>query len=243
MTQHIALYGREGVGKTTLVANIGAALVEAGFAVELEDPASLKLRADADTPQVTTTIEPVHSSRRSHPDYVLHDVSGDNSPAALHEVMGAVAMCRLFVVTSADLKALQAANDAFAFLEQYNDGRSVPVPMGGMIFNDIASSFEEAFVTDFAHHVNARIIGKVPRSLVVRQCELYGSTVIESQGRSNQSYYYRRLAHQIVDATRAIYSGNLPQPLSAERLRDWSLAWAERIYALENGLVTDGAAI
>lgn len=240
MTQHIALYGREGVGKTTLAANIGAALVEAGFAVELEDTASLKSRAAADTPPVS---ESSPSSRRSPPDYILHDVSGDNSPAALHEVMGAVAICRLFVVASADLKTLQAANDAFAFLEQYNDGRSMPLPMGGLILNDIANSFEESFVTDFAHHVNARIIGKVPRSLVVRQCELYGSTVIESQGRSNQSYYYRRLAHQVVDATRAIYSGNLPQPLSAERLRDWSLAWAERIYALENGLVTDGAAI
>lgn len=211
MTQHIAFYGREGVGKTTLVSNISAALVEAGFKIKN--------------------------------DYVLHEISGNNSPASLHEVMGKIAICRLFVVTSADLKALQAANDAFTFLEQYNDERSVPVPMGGMILNNIASSFEEAFVTDFAYHANARIIGKVPRSLVVRQCELSGSTVVESHGQSNQSFYYRRLAHQIVNATGAIYSGNLPQPMSAERLRAWSLEWAERIYALENGLVTDGAAI
>lgn len=211
MTQHIALYGREGVGKTTLVSNISAALVEADFTIKS--------------------------------DYVLHEISGDSSPAALHAVMAEVAICRLFVVTSGDLKALQVANDAFAFLEQYNDGRSVPILMGGLILNNIASSFEEAFVTDFAYHANARVIGKVPRSLVVRQCELSGSTIIEAQPQSNQSYYYRRLAHQIVDATGAIYSGNRPQPLSAERLCTWSLEWAKRIYALENGLVTDGAAI
>lgn len=211
MTQHIAFFGREGVGKTTLVANISAALVEAGFTMKS--------------------------------DYVLHEISGDNSPAALHEVMSEIAICRLFVVTSADLKALQAANDAFTFLEQFNDERITPIPMGGLILNDIASSFEEAFVTDFAYHANARIIGKVPRSLVVRQCELYGSTLIESRPQSNQSYYYRRLANQVVDATGALYSGNLPQPMSAERLRAWSLEWADRMYALENGLVTDGAAI
>ena len=35
MTQHIALYGKGGVGKTTLAANISAALVEAGFRVML----------------------------------------------------------------------------------------------------------------------------------------------------------------------------------------------------------------
>ncbi len=211
MTQHIAFYGREGVGKTTLVSNISAALVEAGFKIQK--------------------------------DYVLHEISGDRFPVALQEVMNNIAICRLFVVTSADLKALQAANDAFAFLEQYNDERSVPVLMGGLILNDIASSFEESFVTDFAYHANARVIGKVPRSLVVRQCELRGSTVIESHGQSNQSFYYRRLAHQIVDATGAIHSGNLPQSMSAERMRAWSLEWADRIHALENGLVTDGAAI
>jgi nitrogenase subunit NifH len=115
--------------------------------------------------------------------------------------------------------------------------------MGGLILNSITSSFEEAFVNDFAFHTNARAIGKVPRSLVVRQCELYGQTVIESRPQSNQSYYYRRLANQVVDATGTLYSGNMPQPMSAERLRAWSLEWADRIYALENGLVTDGGSI
>jgi nitrogenase subunit NifH len=72
---------------------------------------------------------------------------------------------------------------------------------------------------------------------------LHGQTVIESKPISNQSCYYRYLAHQIVDATSAIYYGNLPRSMSSERLRSWSLEWADRIYALENGLVSDGAAI
>ena len=35
MTQHIALYGKTGVGKTTLATNISEALVEAGFSAML----------------------------------------------------------------------------------------------------------------------------------------------------------------------------------------------------------------
>jgi nitrogenase iron protein NifH len=173
------------------------------------------------------------------PDFAIYDITGPDLPTIASQVV----LNRVFVVTTADIKALVAANDTFSFLEQYNNDRDTPLPMGGLILNSISSSFEEAFVNDFAYHANARTIGKVPRSLVVRQSELYGKTVIEAKPLSNQAYYYRRLANQIVDASGSLYSGNLPHSLSAERLRSWSLEWADRIYALENGLVSDGAAI
>lgn len=293
MTHHIALYGKGGVGKTTLAANISASMVEAGFTVVLvgcdaKADSAVLLNSGLPIPNVldqlrnksAITIDSImHSGFKGvnlvelgdpgysgvftfcgissaikemkrlqifeqiNPDFVLYDISGDSSTTALHAVIRQVELTRICVVTTADYKALQVVNDAFTFLEQHNSGSNIPLPMGGLILNSITSSFEEAFVNDFAFHTNARTIGKVPRSLVVRQCELYGNTVIESKPRSNQSYYYRRLANQIVDSVGTIYSGNLPQPMSAERLRAWSLEWADRIYALENGLVTDGAAI
>jgi nitrogenase iron protein NifH len=293
MTRHIALYGKGGVGKTTLATNISAALVEVGFSVllvgcdpggescsllhggvsipnvqgqfsnqppnaedaavhagfkgagciELVGPANAGTCTAVEVSKALTEIRRIRIFEQINPDYVLYDTSADSSCSVLHEIIRQVEITRLFIVTTADLKALQAANDAFAFLEQYNGESSVPIQMGGLIFNNITSSFEETFVNDFAYHANARAIGKVPHSQVVRQCELYGKTVIELRPQSNHSYYYRRLANQIVDAAGAIYSGNFPQSMSTERLRTWSLEWAERIYALENGLVTDGAAI
>jgi nitrogenase iron protein NifH len=78
---------------------------------------------------------------------------------------------------------------------------------------------------------------------MVRQCELYGKTVIEASPLSNQSYFYRRLANQIVDESRTLTIKHQPTPLSQEQLRHWAREWADRLYALENGLVTDGAAI
>ena len=243
MTHHIALYGTEGVGKSTLVANISAALVETGFSVLLREPAGSAARSAAEASGVSAEPDPAQVVEQTNPDYVLYDISGDCPYATLHEVIRQVDVTRLFVATSADFKALQAANDAFGFLEQYNDESSAPVLMGGLILNNITSSFEEAFVNDFAYHTNTRIIGKVPRSLVVRQCELYGQTVIEARPQSNQSFYYRRLANKIVDASWSDNCDNHPRPMSPERLRAWSLEWADLIYALENGLVTDGAAI
>jgi nitrogenase iron protein NifH len=293
MTHHIAIYGKGGVGKTTLATNISASLIEAGFTValvgcdskgdsapllnsgfpipnvldqirsnstitaesvvhigfkgiccvELGDPGYSGVCTSAEVSRAIKELKRLHLFEQLNPDFVLYDISGDCSNAVLHAVIRQVELTRLCVVTTADFKALQATNDAFSFLGQHNSESSVPLLMGGLILNSITSSFEEAFVTDFAFHTNARVIGKVPRSLVVRQCELYGKTVIESKPLSNQSYYYRRLANQLVDATGTIYSGNLPQPMSAGRLRAWSLEWADRIYAIENGLVADGAAI
>ena len=293
MTHHIAFYGKGGVGKTTLVTNISASLVEACFdvmvvgcdpkgdsttllnnsvkipsvleqiqnhteltldclvhkgfkgitCVELGDPLSTATSKPAELSRAILELKRLQVFEQIKTDFVLYDISGENSFAALHAVISQVDITRLFVVTNADFKALQAANDVFGFLEQYNSDHETPILMGGLILNSISSSFEEAFVNDFSFHTNARTIGKVPRSLVVRQSELYGQTVIESKPKSNQSYYYRRLANQIVDTTNTIYSGNMPQPMSVERLRAWSLEWAERIYALENGLVTDGESI
>jgi nitrogenase iron protein NifH len=293
MTHHIAIYGKGGVGKTTLAANISASMVDAGFTValvgcdakadstallnsgfpipnvldqlrnksaitidsivhkgfkgincvELGDPGYSGIFTSCGISSAIKEIKRLKFFEQICPDFVLYDISGDSSHATLHAVIRHVDITRLYIVTTADLKALQAANDVFGFLGQYNSESDVPLLMGGLILNSITSSFEEAFVNDFAFHTNARAIGKVPRSLVVRQCELYGNTVIESKPQSNQSYYYRRLANQIVDSAGTIYSGNLPQPMSSERIRAWSLEWADQIYALENGLVSDGAAI
>jgi nitrogenase iron protein NifH len=78
---------------------------------------------------------------------------------------------------------------------------------------------------------------------MVRQCELYGKTVIEASPLSNQSYYYRRLANQIVDESLTLTVRKQPKPLSREQLQSWAHEWADRLFALENGLITDGAAI
>jgi nitrogenase iron protein NifH len=290
MTEHIVLYGKGGVGTSTLISNISAALVEAGFRV-LQIGFSLKgdscgilnggspiptvwdqyekhgtisfdsvvTRGFKDTycielgsPQVeqgTSGTAQALDLLLKHdlipslcPDYVLYDISGDQTCGVIRALSERVELHRIFAVTTADFMSLTAVNSLMKQLERFADNR-VPVSFGGLLPNGVASSFEESFIADFALHTHTRTLGRIPRSLMVRQCELYGKTVIEASPLSNQSYFYRRLANQIVDEAGTLKAKRQPKPLSGEQLRSWAREWADRLFALENGLVSDGAAI
>lgn len=175
-------------------------------------------------------------------DYVIYDISGDSTCTELVSPIRQCSLDRLFVVTSADYMSLHTANSIFALMKRH-DAEQAPFPLGGLIPNNISSAFEESFINDFAEYTQSKTFGRVPRSLMVRQCELYGKTIIEAAPLSNQAYFYRRLANQLVDAVQSNRPGVLPRPMQPDRMRNWAREWGDRVYALENGLVTDGAAI
>jgi len=290
MTDHIVFFGKGGAGTSTLVSNISAALVEAGFRVlqvgiGLNGDSCATLNEGLPVPTVWEQLErngsitfdsvvtrgfkntycielgkPAHYQGAHStvgaleqlleskliaalvPDYVLFDLSGDHDRAVLKKLLESVIVQRLFAVSSADFMSLAALNAVFQQLDDYAETH-VPVTFGGIVPNGIVSSFEESFLSDFAKHTHTRTLSRIPRSQVVRQCELYGKTVIEASPLSNQSYFYRRLANQIVDESNARPNHNQLRPLSRAELRKWSLEWADRLHALENGLVSDGASI
>lgn len=291
MADHIAFYGKGGVGTSTLISNISAALVEAGFRVlqigcgpigdscgvlngglaiptvwdqygkygtitfdsvvtrgfkdtfciELGSPLVEQGVASGTAQALDLLLKHGLTSSLSS-DFVLYDLSGDQTCGAMHALCEKIALHRIFAVTTADFKSLTAVNSIMLLLESLADNH-VPTPFGGLLPNGIASAFEESFIADFAKHTGTHTLGRIPRSLMVRQCELYGKTVIEASPLSNQSYFYRRLANQIVDESHTLTIKQQPKPLSQEQLRSWALEWADRLYALENGLVTDGASI
>jgi nitrogenase iron protein NifH len=291
MTEQIVFFGKGGVGKSTLISNVSAALIEAGFRVlqigcdskadscttlnsgfPIPTVAEQLLRngpISVDTvvhrgfkgvncielgnqlknnTSVSKAIETIFQAiakstifQDLSPDYVLYDVSGETSNPAFQDLFRQLNVKRVFVVTTADFMSLSAANSFIKILDGVREGEAVP--FGGLIPNGISSSFEESFIADFAKHTGTNMLGRIPRSLIVRQCELYGKTVIEASPLSNQAYYYRRIANHIVDESRTLTVKKPPQPMSNEKLRTWAHDWADRLFALENGLVTDGAAI
>ena len=290
MTEHIAFYGKGGVGTSTLISNISAALVEAGFRVlqigcslngdscgilnngfpiptvwdqygkhgsmsfdsvvsrGFKDTYCIELGSPQDEQGASATTQALdlllkHDLIASlFPDFVLFDISGDQACGVMRGLAERIDLHRIFAVTTADFMSLTAVNSLMLQLERCADNH-LPVPFGGLLPNGIASSFEESFIADFAQHTHTRTLGCIPRSQMVRQCELYGKTVIEASPLSNQSYFYRRLANQIVDESGTPTVRQKPRPLSREQLRSWAREWADRLFALENGLVTDGAAI
>lgn len=201
---------------------------------------------DSGTPiamqRVFDRVEQAKIFEAIQPDYTLYDISGEHSSAVYLEQIHQRGSSQLFVVTTADFMSLRAANTIYATLEQPGASRAA-IPFAGLIANGICNSLEESFINDFAQHTHTRALGMIPRSIMVRQCELYGKTVIEAAPLSNQSYYYRRLANRIVDRSIMEKNNVQPQAMNADGLRSWAREWGDRLFAMENGLVTDGAAI
>jgi nitrogenase iron protein NifH len=175
------------------------------------------------------------------PDLVLYDLSGEDARSLLRALTLQIPLVTVFLVTTADFGSLVGANNILARLI-CAAGSSSRIA-GGVIPNNLGNAFDDAFITDFAAAVSLPLLPAIPRSLQVRQAELYGKSVIESAPHSSQSYFYRRLANKIVDRAGEPPANRLGKALDPEQMREWSLLWGGRLHDLENGLVTDGAFI
>lgn len=285
--EQITLFGKGGVGKTTLAANLSAALAEAGkrviligcdmksdsstllhdrlqmptifeylrrgavptipdiviagyrgiSCVELGDPLLDDECASRSIGRAMSLLRDLDLFGTLQPDYVICDIPGEIGCTGLAAHLAVAPVQHSIVMTTGDLMSFYAANSYLRTISRLPGVTSTTV-----IGNAIAGSFEESFVTDFARAVNARVLGLIPRSLVVRHSELYGKTVLETSPDTTQAQVYRRLARQIVKRS-GEESRQEPAPLSVADLRKWAKGWGERLGELEFGIIQDGAGI
>ncbi|HLO24998.1 MAG TPA: AAA family ATPase [Geobacteraceae bacterium] len=289
MAHHIAIYGKGGVGKSTVAANLGAALAEMDMKVVLVGcdpkcdcttllhngeprPSVIELIASGKRVELDRVVtrgyrgiacievgDPFHTGECASrgigrafellheldvfgllsPDLVLYDIPGDPGCLGFIRPIGNPQVRTALVVTSADVMSLYTANTIFRMIDRQRDGNPVA---SALIANGLNGPLEEALADDFAHRISSRVIGTIARSLVVKQCELYGKTVIEAAPLSNHAYVYRRLARHIIDE-KVISSLPAPAPLPPNDLKKWARSWGDRIYELEHGVIRDGAGI
>jgi len=170
-------------------------------------------------------------------DYVLYDVLGDVVCGGFAVPIRDGITDRAYVVTSSDFMAIYAANNLFKAINKY--APTGGAKLGGIIGNGLSASYSKAIVSDFAGKTGTKVVGYVPRSLVVSQSELYGKTVIEANPKSEHADIYRGLARFIAEDEDL----SIPNPLSVNELRDWARNWGDKIYKFDPKVVEGPASI
>ena len=115
----------------------------------------------------------------------------------------------VYIVTSGEYLALYAANNIAKGLANLN------VNLGGIICNSRDVCHEEAIVSRFSRSMGSEMIGLIPRSRVVRDCENLGTTVIEGAPLNLQADAYRELSKKIWSNTHL----STPTPMDPDEIR------------------------
>ncbi|MBJ6723748.1 nucleotide-binding protein [Geomesophilobacter sediminis] len=173
--------------------------------------------------------------REYDPDYVIHDVSWE--PAASFVLPAAAeGVIRVLAVTSADMGAIHAVNELFAWL---NTVSATDCRFGGVVVNNLSGPLYESIVSDFANLTGATVAASVTHSLMVSVSDFYNQTLIEAAPSSHVTYAYRKVARTVLDDLEL----RRPAFLDTVALKEWAVKWGEIITELETGLVRDGSNI
>ncbi len=182
-------------------------------------------------------LQELHLFEEFKPDFVLYDVLGDVVCGGFAVPIRDGITDRAYVVSSSDFMALYAANNLFKAINKY--APTGGAKLGGVIANSMKPGYHREIVEDFVEKTGTSIAGYVNRSIDVQQSELYGKTVIEAKPKSAQADIYRNLAKYIAGNEDLV----VPNPLGAAELKEWARDWGDRIYDIENGVVSVAEAI
>ena len=212
----IAVYGKGGIGKSTTVSNVAAALSEKGLKVmqigcDPKADSTIFLRHGEPVPTVLdlgcagrgiiTALEKLKelgAYELYQPDVVLYDVLGDVVCGGFSMPMRKGYADKVFIITSGENMSIHAgANIAMAVKNFRNRGYA---SLGGIILNRRNVPREEEKVEELAGDFHTEVIGSLSRSDLVLQAEEQGKTLLEAYPDSDMAKEYRELADRIMKA-------------------------------------------
>jgi nitrogenase iron protein len=251
--RQMAIYGKGGIGKSTVSANLAASFAEIGLRTwyigcDPKSDGSMTLlngrniptfleQMKAGSEEVVFTgfkgvncvetggplagvgcagrgiIVAVQKLAKDHfrqeDDVLIYDVPGDVVCGGFAAPLREKFANEVYIVTSGEYLALYAANNIARGLA------NLGVALGGIIGNSREVENEIEVITEFASRIGSQLIGFVPRSAVVRECENRGMTVVEGAPHDPQADAYRELGSAILSNVRMA----VPRPMAPEDIR------------------------
>ena len=130
------------------------------------------------------------------PDVVLYDVLGDVVCGGFAAPIREGYAEDVYIVTSGEKMALFAANNINSAVKNFEDRGYARVK--GIILNRRNVDNERERVEAFAQSINVPIIGDIPRSQTITDCEDEGMTTVEGAPESEIAQVYMNLAKRIM---------------------------------------------
>lgn len=270
--KRIAFYGKGGIGKSTIAANVSAAMAKSGkrvlhigcdpksdstrILIKRKIPTVLQVLAtkgcidstdeilfsgsegvicvEAGGPEagvgcagmgIATMLETLETLAVFTMDWdlIVYDVLGDVVCGGFSLPMRKKCVDQIFVVTSAELMSLYAANNIMKSVARYSEtGRPL---LGGLIHNRAGQKSAAKVVECFAALSKTRLVASVPLSDALRCADYCKATVFEQQEAEHMAAIFLSLSEAIAD----LPDGMMPQPL-ADTVMD---SLGIQLYAIE----------
>lgn len=148
------------------------------------------------------------------PEVVIYDILGDIVCGGFGMNLRKGMADQAYIVTSADYLSIFAANNICKGIARYAERQGTP--LGGFIYNVRGAVDDFGLVEEFAAQTGGRVIGSIPKNMMITENEIYGQTTIERQPDSDIAQRFRDLADRILENTDRVP----PSPLKGGDLID-----------------------
>jgi len=135
------------------------------------------------------------------PDVVLYDVLGDVVCGGFAAPIREGYADKVLIVTSGEKMALYAANNIYMAVKNFEDRSYASVY--GIVLNHRNVDNEYEKVKTFADERGLKIVGDIPRSQDINDCEDNGMTVIEGRPDCEVSKCFLKLAQKLLEEQNA----------------------------------------